>query len=495
MKFITPYWTPIKEANGSGLSGARALLWYALENDLCKNYLVPAGRRALKSLLMKRHLARCLHGVTKYGAGRYFYAAPTIGQVKRIAFESTLRLIPPDGIKRVYRSKDELRIVMLTGAELWFVGLDVPERIEGDEDGWDGGVIDETANIANPDAIAAHIEPAMGTRDGWLAYIGVPDFNGPSSPEYHKLWQKAIRWDETEYGTGNDGGKELRAALRLARETGKRVEFAGFSWDSDVIMNPELVAYYSRRLSPRLFRQEIKASWESAPGLAYEEFNELTHVKPTEYLRGVPLSVSCDFNYGFHNWNIYQVTAPKEVDGMPFFRAVDQVFTENATVYKQCDELATKVKAIDPTLITGQARKRFNSGVSYTEYRTVKGMLKFYGDYSGIANKAEATSSAWGTIRKVFPDAEFYYQMQGPITNGLNDANNALRSSDGTIRVQIDSKCEELIEDFKYVKRDDVLSQKKGGRRTHASDNFRYLVKQVRVKTAQEKVMPKRAGN
>src|SRR3972149_6468791 len=105
--------------------------------------VVTAGRRSGKTELAKRRLVMALPEKKHWPDARYFAAAPTRDQAKRIFWNDLKGLVPRRWVRRVYDG--DLCIVPPFGSELWVVGLDKPQRIEGTP--WDGGVLDEYANM------------------------------------------------------------------------------------------------------------------------------------------------------------------------------------------------------------------------------------------------------------------------------------------------------------------------------------------------------------
>src|SRR3972149_10002016 len=109
---------------------------------------VVAGKRSGKTELAKRRLVLALVEKKQGPDPRYFAAAPTREQAKRIFWKDLKALIPKRWIKRV--SESELSITTKFGSELFIVGLDKPERIEGGAGG--GAVMDDYAKKAlDPD--------------------------------------------------------------------------------------------------------------------------------------------------------------------------------------------------------------------------------------------------------------------------------------------------------------------------------------------------------
>src|SRR6185436_10838521 len=158
---------------------------------------VPAGRRSGKTELGKRKLVRKALGATTPWNPRFFAAAPTRDQAKRI-FWDDLKALSPTKFLAGRPSESELMIQYVNGAQLCVVGLDKPERIEGQP--WDGGVITEVANV-KADAWPKNIRPALSDRNGWCDLEGVPEGRN----HYYEL-DKAARAQMKERGAGSEWG-------------------------------------------------------------------------------------------------------------------------------------------------------------------------------------------------------------------------------------------------------------------------------------------------
>ena len=78
--------------------------------------VVPAGRRAGKTELAKRRLVCDLFKKKEWSDTRYFAAAPTRDQAKRIYWKDLKALVPENEVLRIYES--DLCIVTKGGAEL-----------------------------------------------------------------------------------------------------------------------------------------------------------------------------------------------------------------------------------------------------------------------------------------------------------------------------------------------------------------------------------------
>ncbi len=212
-----------------------------LWNDEHRFRIIPAGRRSGKTELAKRHLARSLFRKSTPGPHRFFAAAPTRDQAKRIWWQDLNDLLKPAW--KTIVSVSELRIRTVRGTEVWVIGLDKPMRMEGVS--WDGGVIDEYADC-KPGTFDAHIRPALADRQGWLWLIGVPDVDGPAQVEYERFYDIAM--------------------------SGSDPEWAAFHWASADILPADEIASAKRRMDSRLFEQEMLGKFILTGGRAFPRF-------------------------------------------------------------------------------------------------------------------------------------------------------------------------------------------------------------------------------
>jgi len=191
---------------------------------------VPAGRRSGKTERGKRFLSKT---AMREPNRNYFAAAPTHSQAKAIWWNDLKAMTGPAHSKNP--SESELTIYLINGSTIKVLGLDKPQRIEGQL--WHGGIIDEIADI-KPDAWELHIMPALDTMnpmepdyEAWCWLTGVPD----GLNHYYDLVEKA-----------------------KADTTGKSVVF---TWKSSEILSPEKIAEAKRNMSPMQYRQEYEASF------------------------------------------------------------------------------------------------------------------------------------------------------------------------------------------------------------------------------------------
>lgn len=239
--------------------------------------MVPAGRRSGKTELAKRRLITVLPARQNWEDPRYFAAAPTREQAKRVYWNDLKALVPREWVRKIYET--DLCIATRFGSELWVLGMDRPERIEGTP--WDGGVLDEYANM-RPDAWSENVRPALADRSGWCWFIGVPE----GLNHYKEIADYAASGNDPDWGI--------------------------YRWNSaEILPAPEIEAA-QRVLDPRTFRQEFEASFEGSTGRAYYAYSRAKHEDATIEVNGrLKLLVCCDFNVGLCVWEIVQTDGEK----------------------------------------------------------------------------------------------------------------------------------------------------------------------------------------
>ena len=212
--------------------------------------LLAAGRGSGKTTLARRRCVRFLPVEKPWSDPKYFYGLPTRDQAKRVAWAQLQSLIPAPWIKRVYES--DLRIKTVFGSELFVVGLDKPQRIEGDQ--WDGGVVDEYAD-QRPGIFDRTIRPALTHRKGWFWGIGVPKRIGIGAVEFRERFGK---WEKSD-----------------------DPNFAAYTWSSEDILPPEECAQAREQLSADDYNEQFRGSFISLRGLVFHAFSSIFNVSST----------------------------------------------------------------------------------------------------------------------------------------------------------------------------------------------------------------------
>lgn len=323
--------------------------------------------------------------------GRYFAAAPTREQAKRLWWADLKALLPAEHTWHVFES--QLRIRTTVESELWVLGLDRPQRMEGTA--WDGGVVDEYADC-RPGTFEAHIRPALADRRGWLWLIGVPDIQGPSQVEYQRFYE-------------------------LAR-SGRDPEWAAFAWPSADILPAEEIESARRRMDERLFEQEMLGRFVLAGGRAFAQFDPAVHVALAPYDPRLPICWSLDFNIDPMCSGVIQHDGTR-------IRVIDELSLPDTSTDSACDAFLDRARR------------------GGWDLRNVC----IYGDASGSARDSTSGISDWFIVRnrlRAFLPRMRVPTINPPVKDTLNAISARLRDADGQTTLSIDPRCGRLIEDM-----------------------------------------------
>ncbi|MDP9175557.1 MAG: hypothetical protein M3O30_17075 [Planctomycetota bacterium] len=361
--------------------------------DRTRFKLVPAGRRSGKSELAKRRLVEHLGRRTTHGQpGRYFAAAPTRDQAKRIFWADLKALLPQKLRCRI--SETDLCITTPNGAQLWVHGLDVPQRIEGTP--WDGCVIDELANC-RAGIWDAHIRPALADRRGWAWLIGVPDMDAPGQVEYEHMVHVAQSAEDDEWRC--------------------------FTWPSADILPEEEIESARRRLDPRIFEQEFQGKFVIARGKAFSDFDPTLHIKPAAYDPALPICWSLDFNIDPMCSGIIQ-------HHKGHISVIDELTLPDTDTDAACD------------VFLDRAKQR-----AWNLYA-----LNIYGDATGAARDSTSGISDWYILEKRLRGLKPRFQVpkcNPPIKDTINAIRAKLKTADGATQLTVDPRCHTLIDDLR----------------------------------------------
>lgn len=324
--------------------------WYALKehdvqtalvNDPVRFKVVPAGRRSGKTERAKRFVVR----EAMREAGSYFVAAPTRDQVKRIYWNDLKRLafcsVLPDK-----PSESDLIIRFPNGSTISLIGLDQPQRMEGVF--WTGGIIDEIADVREG-AWEENISPALDTFNptrpdfkAWCWLIGVPD----GLNHYYELAEYAR--------TANDPDWKL------------------YSWKSADILPAETIEAAKRRMSARQFRQEYEASFETASGRVYEDYDTVLNTTNEVLQPHEQIMWHHDFNFTPMSSGI----GVKRNGGKDFY-ILDEIVLTSAVARQSAIEFVEKFKNHQNKNVilygdpAGRAGEKHGHASDYTEMETV----------------------------------------------------------------------------------------------------------------------------
>lgn len=333
--------------------------------------VVPAGRRSGKTERAKRFIAqRALYRPEE----KYFVGAPTYNQAKKIFWDDMKAFtLSATHLKRP--SESELKIYMPNGSEIHVIGLDQPQRIEGIN--WTGGVIDEIADV-KAQAVQENIMPALNTVDptnpyyrAFCWFIGVPD----GLNHYY---------DMAEYArTANDPDWQL------------------FHWKSSEILPADVIESAKRTMSRRQYLQEYEASFETATGRIYQDY---------------------DGRSGAHNWTDYQIQPKDALHWMhdqnftPLSSAIAVVKKDNVYV---CDEIVLE------SAVSRQSAQEFVERFIKHENKTVF----IYGDPAGRAGEKHGHKSDYTEIEDVLRLNGWKFERRvRPAHPSIRDRQNAVRA-------------------------------------------------------------------
>lgn len=420
---LTTRWTPLR------YHPTQAAYWRSPH----RFNTVPAGRRSGKTEQAKRKLIRCALRGTAFDKPRFFAGAPTRDQAKRIFWDDLKEMVPQD-LLAGRPSESELAIRLVNGSEIIVLGLDKPERVEGQP--WDGGVLDEFANM-KAHAWAANVRPALSDRGGWCDLIGVPEGRN----HYYDL---------------------DRAARAEMLEKGAASEWGAFTWKSAEILPAAEIASARRDLDPLTYAQEYEASFVNFEGQAYYGFSATTHCARLEYNPRGTLAICLDFNV---DPGIAVVVQEQILpNGILGTGVIGEVYIpRNSNTPAVCRKLAA-------------------------DWSGHQGAVLVYGDASGGARgTAQTQGSDWAIVDsalgQVFPGR---YRRKTPPANPaerarLNAMNTRLRAGDETIRLMVDpSRAPHVVKDLEGVRLlkggSGEIDKKADAMLTHLSDALGYYV-------------------
>jgi len=394
--------------------------------------VIPAGRRSGKTERFKRKLVTKAMMAVRTGA-RFFAGAPTRDQAKRI-FWDDLKALVPDWMKRGKPSESELCIQMVNGASIWVLGMDRPERIEGQP--WDGGGLDEYGNM-KPEAWGQNVRPALSDREGWCDLFGVPEGRN----HYYDL-DKMAQAELAEHGDASEWGR--------------------FTWKSSEVLPATEIEAARRDLDELTFQQEYEASFVNFVGRAYYSFLESTHTCRLTYDPKGALIVCLDFN----------------VEPGVAVMAQEQVLPGGAHGTGVIGEVWIPRNSNTPAV----CRKIAADWDKHT------GPVRVYGDATGGARgSAQVLGSDWDLAKSALRTAfggrvSFHVPSANPAERArLNAMNSRILSMDGTIRLMVDpARAPHVVKDLEGVRLlaggSGEIDKRSDPELTHLTDALGYYV-------------------
>jgi hypothetical protein len=411
-----------------------------LLNSTARFRTVPAGRRSGKTEIAKRVIVKSALRGTTFDDPRFFCAAPTRDQAKRIYWNDLKALVPAEAQSK-RPSETELTIYIRNGAEISVVGMDKPQRIEGSP--WDGGILDEFGNMKE-EAWAQNVRPALSDRLGWCWLIGVPEGRN----HYYERDKEA-----------------------QADSTG---EWDSFHWKSADILPASEIASAKRDLDELTYLQEYEASFINFSGRAYYSFEDRLHSKYfLPYDKRAPLIFCLDFNVAPG----VAVIAQEMQRADPETGALSMLIGDTMT------------GCIGEIYVERNSNTQIVCNKFIADFGKHEGPIHVYGDATGGAKgTAKLLGTDWEIVRNILyahfkPERTWFYvpKANPPERSRVNSMNSRLRSMAGVVRLMVDpQKCPKLIRDLDGVQLIEggsgEIDKKKDEKLTHLTDGLGYYV-------------------
>lgn len=412
---------------------------------------IECGRRSGKSEGRKRELViRALDPDWPLRDRYIVVGAPTQQQTMRLYWRDLHRLIPKQFVAEVRKSDYEIELT--NGALIRCLGMDRPERAEGDP--LDDLFLDEAADM-RLEEVLDHLRPSLDTPDrppGTLTGYGTTDMrSGKAFIDICDQWR-------AEQAAGNP-------------------DYSHHHWTSRGIVTDKAWDEAKRTMEPSVFAVEYEARRVSTGNLCYYGFDRNLHV-----VHGLrldvhrPLIVCCDWNWDPATAVIAQEQTPIEYLG----EQVDLPANANTTFTAAIGEVFIRQSN------TVEAMRAVYQWILDHGHR---GEVRVYGDASGGSHRS---SSVTGTdvdlVQKTLgpllgPRLSTRFASSNPsIKSRVNAMNSRFRMGEH-VAMLVSPECRELIHDFELVCWKDgaayeiaKATDKQGKLRSHLSDGLGYYI-------------------
>lgn len=399
-------------------------------SDNSRYIIVYSGRQSFKSEICKRKIVQEALSNPKH---RILIGAPTHAQVKKIYWTGPLNvpdMIPACFIRSI--SHSEYRITLINGSTIELFSAESPTRAEGS---WANlVVIDEAGDCNLQEVLQRTVYPMTTPVHGKIYLIGVP--RQSMSGFYKELAQKYC--DKKKYP-----------------------EWSCYTWPAIDVLDPEEIRSIKEQIDPLLFEQEYGGQFHSGMGgLAYHQYSKEKHVAPVDYVSGLPLFVSLDFNISYMGTTIGQIHPSGKI------AFLDEVVTRHANIFDHIPLLKKKLIEICGSVDAAKKRGTF-----------------LYGDHTGNSLHVSAKGSVWTEIKNMFSVDGWAHEIRTKpnpfIDRRIASVNAKLCSADKNTHIRINPKCKSLIRDFELISWADLQRDKsklEAQELTHTSDAVGYLI-------------------
>lgn len=326
--------------------------------------VVSAGRRSRKTLIGKRKLL--LRAIAQDNK-RFFHAAPTRQQAKQIFWAG---LKKDTAIFRRYAkapNETDLYITLDNGTEIHVIGLDKPERMEGQP--WHGGHITEVADI-KAHAWDENIRPVLADTKGWCILDGVPD---KTKVAHKNLAKRAC------------GGVFPKTVAKKGayKENDKNPEWAYYSWFSSDVLDQDEINTLQSNTDPITFRQEYEGSYEEISGLPYYAFDD-TPFPLGNLCSDIHYNVKKPIIMGF-DFNVDPMTAVvgqcNRVDGIQRLELIQGYQLRNSNTKSLCEKILIEFCDTQTFFLTpcqSSIARQTVADIGVTDLRIIKDIFHTY---------------------------------------------------------------------------------------------------------------------
>jgi hypothetical protein len=394
-------------------------------NERHRFLVITAGRRSRKTLIgQRRVLNHCIENEEQ----RCFLGAPTHRQSKAIFFQ---RLLSDTRLLRRDVSRNELVVILYNDSEIHVVGMDVPDRIEGQI--WNGCHLTEFGKFKES-AWDENIRPALADTQGFAVLDGVPEGRNHYYERALYSCDAVIPKTKKIYGAYHDCEQDD--------------EWAFLTWFSSDVLTDSEIAHAQQQLDPKTFRQEYEGSFESFLGIAYYTFSEHNIDNQLARNERYPVCVGMDFNVNPMTAVLTNVIGDSVLQ-------FGEIYLNDSNTFEMCDELMKYVN--DPSQII------------------------VFPDSTGGSDQSNATKTDLEILEQAGFEISPLITKSNPfITDRVNSMNSLIKDRGKKTRYKINAEnCPKTINDFnKRERTDDGRLDKKQEKMGigHITDALGYLV-------------------
>lgn len=378
------------------------------KRDLHRFIILPAGRRSRKTLISKRKI---LYAALRSKEHKYFHGAPTRAQAKGIFWKDLKKYTK--SFRQGIPNETELYVTLLNGTEIHVVGLDKPERIEGQP--WNGCHITEIGNVKQG-AWEENIRPVLSDTKGFALLDGVPEGRN----HYYDL---------ALYACGGALPETLPVKGSFS-ESSEDKEWCYYSWFASDVLDVAEIESAKRQLDEKTYRQEYEGSFESFEGIAYYAFGK-HNLKMCELDINKQVSVGMDFN-------IDPMTATLgHIIGDSYYQ-FSEVYLNNSNTFEMAEYLSRLFNPKQVVIYPDSTGKHESSNAHESDLEILRKAGFNIRANPGNPYVKDRVSAVNSLMRSVNNDTR-YFINPGNCPKTINDLNKVESTSDG----RLDKKQEE----------------------------------------------------